>query len=315
MEKTSTENFNSIVLSGGGIRGIIQLGHLHQYIDQGKLNLDQINDYSGVSVGSIICTLLLIGYTPVELFGEVEGMDKFIDYKHINPFGLFETFGMLSMSKILSKVETLIINKLKDKYGIKINPTFKELYELTNKHLYVTVTNASKMRKEVMSHISKPNVKIIDALHMSCLVPFVFESMIYDGDYYVDGGLMDNFPITSIPDWKNKNVFGIIVYGSLPEENEVKLSVTSYIHRLILLPITSITETNYELARLLCNKGSYITRIRFDGIPIVDFSVAKNRKMQLFLVGYEFIDDENKKYNKPDDEENMKKTDGWDVDF
>ena len=69
-------DFDTLVLSGGSSKGILILGAL-QYAQDNFL-LNKINKYIGTSVGSIICFLLLIGYTPIEI------MIYFIFYLNFN---------------------------------------------------------------------------------------------------------------------------------------------------------------------------------------------------------------------------------------
>ena len=57
--------YDTLVLSGGGVNGILELGAL-QYCNDKNL-LSSIKTYVGTSIGSIICYLLIIGYTPVEI--------------------------------------------------------------------------------------------------------------------------------------------------------------------------------------------------------------------------------------------------------
>jgi len=63
----------NLVLSGGGINGIIELGSL-----KALENLDllkNIKNYSGSSIGSIICFLLIIDFSPSDIFIIVKKID------------------------------------------------------------------------------------------------------------------------------------------------------------------------------------------------------------------------------------------------
>ena len=56
----------TLVLSGGGLKGIAILGLLQKLYKTGKLN--NFDKFIGTSVGSIISLLLSIGYTPLEIY-------------------------------------------------------------------------------------------------------------------------------------------------------------------------------------------------------------------------------------------------------
>src|SRR3990170_8230654 len=58
-------HYNTLVLSGGSIKGCCLLGALQYFYDKGQLS--NITKYVGTSIGAIICYLLAIGYTPLEL--------------------------------------------------------------------------------------------------------------------------------------------------------------------------------------------------------------------------------------------------------
>lgn len=51
---------DTIVLSGGGIKGIGQLGALHYCREKGYLDMLRVNTLAGTSIGSIICLLLCL---------------------------------------------------------------------------------------------------------------------------------------------------------------------------------------------------------------------------------------------------------------
>jgi predicted acylesterase/phospholipase RssA len=183
-----------LVLSGGGIKGAFQLGMLHYYHLKGEL--DSIETYSGTSVGSIICTLLSIGYTPYELYCELSDIDSFFkfDASYQTLIEFPKKYGLVSSEKILSLVKNLIIKK------IGHSPTFLELYRLTGKVLYVTSANITKGLTVHFNYLEHPDLEVFYAVRMSCNLPVIFERMIYEGDEYVDGGAGENVPLSPVDD-------------------------------------------------------------------------------------------------------------------
>ena len=57
--------YTTLVLSGGGVKGILMLGAI-QYMIDNRL-LEKTTTYIGTSVGAMIGYLLAIGYTPIEI--------------------------------------------------------------------------------------------------------------------------------------------------------------------------------------------------------------------------------------------------------
>ena len=68
MEETKTNSslYDTLVLSGSSIKGITFLGAL-QYLYDNSL-LKNVKTFVGTSSGAMISFLLIIGYTPVEIF-------------------------------------------------------------------------------------------------------------------------------------------------------------------------------------------------------------------------------------------------------
>ena len=45
-----------------------------------------------------------------------------------------------------------------------------------------------------VSHITYPDMPLIDAIYMSSAIPFIFKPVKYDDSYFIDGGVIKNFP-------------------------------------------------------------------------------------------------------------------------
>jgi NTE family protein len=79
--------------------------------------------------------------------------------------------------------------------------TFADFRRQGFRDLYVTAANITKRRAEMFSAATTPDVAVADAVRMSMSIPLYFQALRFDGaqfgqgDYYVDGGLYDNFPI------------------------------------------------------------------------------------------------------------------------
>jgi NTE family protein len=79
--------------------------------------------------------------------------------------------------------------------------TFMDFQEKGFRDLFIVATNVSRQRAEIFSIDHTPQVAVADAVRMSMSIPVYFESLRFDGnkfgsgDYYVDGGLYDNFPV------------------------------------------------------------------------------------------------------------------------
>ena len=74
----------------------------------------------------------------------------------------------------------------------------KELYNKTNKYLSITSTCLTTQEAVYISHETFPNIPVWKAILMSCAIPLIFKPIEWENKLYIDGGLVDNFPLFNI---------------------------------------------------------------------------------------------------------------------
>jgi len=207
------KNYKTLVLSGNSTNAVVSLGAL-QYIYE--LNyLKDIQTYVAVSSGTIISVLLSIGYTPIEIISYICFEQS---YKNIPPFNMLNTLLTGQSSISFSPIRECISQMIKNQ--ISCIPTLEELFIKTQKTVVFTVYNLSDHKREYISHSTNPDLSVIDAIHMSCNFPIIFEPFIFENKLYIDGGLSDNFPIEfaiakgcgtegAIKEFENPNTSGV----------------------------------------------------------------------------------------------------------
>lgn len=261
-------SFTKIVLSGGAKKGIIQLGALHYYVQRGKLDFTKVNEFCGTSVGSVNCLLLSIGWSPLELFGEIYSRDNMFDMVKDNSFtNMWVKHGFVSIDSIMGYVEILIKKK------IGFVPTFAELYKLTGKKLTVCASNLTDTKPEYFNHITHPDMCCLQAVKLSSNIQGIFHRIYYDGKEYTDGGLCDNFPVKYIDDGVSK-ILGVATVNDMRK--------SSYAIKLTILPVLANTQRSCDL----CGKNVTLINVRHDSQ--YDFSMipTSKEKMSLFQDGY-----------------------------
>ena len=158
-----------IAMSGGGIKGLCHAGVLKALEEQG-IKPDIL---SGVSSGAVVGALYADGYTPDEIAK------------------LFEDISFRQMTKIqipdggffrIDAFEKFMQKTLRAK-------TFEEL----KIPLRIVATNLDKGQSTVFT-----KGKLVDAVVASCSVPILFTPKVIDGVRYVDGGVLKNFPVSTI---------------------------------------------------------------------------------------------------------------------
>jgi hypothetical protein len=186
---------DTLILEGGGINCIATGGALKLLEERGILK--NITKYAGTSAGSILCALLCIGYTSLEiqntLFKQNNKIIKnFIDDLLI-PHNLFKKFGLYNPKKFIKYISTLFVLK-----GIPSDITFIELAQRTGKILTITGTSFTIQDTIYFNHHTYPKFKVIDAIRISMSIPLYFTSITHtiNGKDHVfgDGGVLSNFP-------------------------------------------------------------------------------------------------------------------------
>ena len=184
------ESYDGLVISGGGLYGIAYLGIIKKMEEAKKIQ--NIKEYAGTSIGSILCIFLSLGKSSDEIL-EILKNNTIIDKKQINIKDCWFKMGIDDCQLLVE-----IIKKELDQITKKTNITFNELYIKTNKK--VTITGVELQNQDVIyfNHEMTPNMNVIDAIRISCSIPFIFTPYKLDSKLYVDGGLLNNVPINVI---------------------------------------------------------------------------------------------------------------------
>ena len=271
-------DYDTLVLSGGGLNGIVMLGSLQSCSDN-KL-LEKINTFVGTSVGSIICYLLIIGYTPIEIIVNLcKNTGLFEKLSHLDVSAIIRGEGAISFNVISQYLEAMTI----DKIGKLI--TMEEIRNTYGKNLICVSYNITKNKAEYISCEKFPNLSCIQALRMSCSIPFIFDHCKYENDYYTDGGIFDAFPL-DIGQKNGTRVLGICLCASFLSSKTVspETNILEYILRIfrICLDTNSIKSIDIknETTKLILLKN-------YEHQSISTFSVASRTKLELFSAGYE----------------------------
>jgi predicted acylesterase/phospholipase RssA len=106
----SNKEYDTIVISGGALKGFAVLGCLQCLVDQQKLNA--IKKYIGTSIGAIISYLLCIGYTPIEIMVHLCKNDWMKKMANFDILKAVNGGGALSFSIINELLEKMTIEKI-----------------------------------------------------------------------------------------------------------------------------------------------------------------------------------------------------------
>lgn len=184
--------YENLVIEGGGVLGIAYLGALNELYNDGSMR--KAKRFAGSSIGSIVATLLAVRADYKELENVILDLDlsKFRDRTWI--FGdiirFFKQYGFYKGDKLLAFVKEMLNNITGDP-----DITFKGIYDRYGSKLVITGTNISKGCVSYFNLENTPNMPVALANRISCSVPYFFQAVVYEGDFYVDGGVLNNYPI------------------------------------------------------------------------------------------------------------------------
>ena len=193
-----TYNFRNIVFEGGGVKGIAYIGALE--VLEEKEILSRIQRLGGTSAGAINAIILGLGFTRDEMKDILWDLDfnKFMDDSWgiiLDATRLIEEYGWYKGDFFRDWIGQLI----KEKTG-NSESTFADIEAMKKKRgfksVYLMGTNLSTSFSEVFSAEHTPRLCVADAVRISMSIPLFFASKRSTrGDVYVDGGLLDNYPV------------------------------------------------------------------------------------------------------------------------
>lgn len=274
-QEISLPYYDTLVLSGGSSKGIITLGAI-QYVYDNFL-LKNVKTYVGTSSGSMICFLLSIGYTPIEIMVYICTNQLMERLQNFNLVAMLQGKGACSFTNIHEQLEKMTISK------IGHLPTLNELYTNYGITLICVTYNLTEKRTEYLSHDNYPHLPCLTAIRMSSNLPLIFETFKYGNSFYVDGGISDNFAIDIGADNGGK-VLGICLESEFNDFNtEPDANVLEFIYKLIFIPITQAMENKIQKFSGKCD----IKKIKYKGkIKFFQFNIDITSKLEMFSTGY-----------------------------
>ncbi|WP_309137867.1 patatin-like phospholipase family protein [Paenibacillus sp. SC116] len=190
--------FRNLVFEGGGIKGLAYVGAL-ETLDN-KNVLSGIQRIAGTSAGAITAVLVALNYS----LDEIRDIQLKLDLRKFQD----DSWGALrDTARMLTEYgwykgdifRKWIGDLVQAKTGSK-DSTFEDIWNLKQdkgfRDLFLIGTNLSTRLYEVFSYQHTPTMKLTDAARISMSIPLYFRAIRNDhNDVYVDGGVLNNYPI------------------------------------------------------------------------------------------------------------------------
>jgi predicted acylesterase/phospholipase RssA len=268
------KQFKAIVISGGGVKGILSLGALHYYYESGFYNPSEILEYAGTSIGSAISLLLICGYLPIEIFKEIYSAENFFTIGDCYSIcDIFKYMGLMSIEPMINFIGELVKRKL------GCIPTLGKLKEITGKRLCTSGANVTNISEEIYTPETHPNLGALHAVTISCNLPLIFQRLKYRNSFVIDGGLINNFPWDYISE--GLETLGVLIEVgndcSFPDDEFL-----GYVYRTMMIPATILSDLRCQIAP----SNIHIVKVKWGGGTVLQFDINPDVKMDMFLSGY-----------------------------
>jgi NTE family protein len=197
-----------LVIPGGGPMGIQAIGALQHLEKAGFWNINDIKTIYATSAGSIISLLLALKFD----------WDSINDYIILRPW--HEAFGV-NISQIFEayskkgifdeSVMKIFYKPFFETRDLSLDMTMMEFYEYSGIELHFFSLELNSFEIVDINYKTFPDIPVLQSVHMSCAVPMIISPVCFDGKCFVDGGILNNYPIKYCIDNEENldEIFGI----------------------------------------------------------------------------------------------------------
>jgi NTE family protein len=266
------DNIDTLVLSGGGVKGLYYIGILKKLED---LNiLKNINKFAGTSIGAFFAALISINFSSKDLIDFIL-LFNLSKIKKIKTSNFFSFFGIDDGNNL-----EIILENMFETKGHNKNSTFKELYEKTKKELIISGVCINEKKCHYFSYKNTPNMSVIKAIRISTSIPIYFTPVLYDSKLWVDGAIIDNYPIHLFKHRLNKTL------GIYLNENRENCNINN-LEEYFMCIIESLLEglanksiSGYENNTVIINS---------ENINLINTDLSQEQIFEFINIGYETI--------------------------
>jgi len=259
-----------LVLSGGGTIGLYYVGILKYLQEHSHWNRTDLCSVHATSIGAIIGTLLILipEWSMFESYVVHRPWCELFDVSRIDFMGAYTMRGIFDVSYIERVFSPALLAA-----DLSSDITLRELFEWSSVDLHVfsaRVAETDPLAVVDISHATHGNMRLVDAIHMSCALPILFTPIADTANnaYYIDGGMGANYPIAHCTCIDTEATLGLrYVYNSALTTDT--MSVLDYMNMLFSKIIQHINQLNMaQKASLPCVRYEIVHAISVDPMAI-----------------------------------------------
>ncbi|HET7543073.1 MAG TPA: patatin-like phospholipase family protein [Polyangiaceae bacterium] len=269
----------NLVFEGTGVRNSIYVGGLLALEEAGLYA--GVQAFAGTSSGSIVATLAAIGCSPQEIERATMELDfsKILDGSVAGGLArLLTSYGWFKGDYFLERMQELV-----EKKTGSARISFAECKRRGYHDLRIVGSNVTKRTVRVFPDEGSEGMAIVDAVRISMAIPLFFASRRFQGDVYVDGGVMWNYPIGVFDELGtvNDETLGFHVENSaLPHTNHT-LTPHDYFAGLFGC---LVRQQEADLENRPLDRARTIS-VGDQGILVTDFGIGVEKKRALLEAG------------------------------
>ena len=285
-------DLTNLAIEGGGVKGVAYAGALQVLEANGVL--PKIDKVAGTSAGSIVAALIALGYTPAEMQSLMLDLDfkQFEDGSTLGgPERFFRKFGWFKGDYFLEWMQC----RVNERTG-NPNATFADLHADPAKFndLFVLSTDLSRRRSQVFSFETSPDLPVAEAVRASMSIPLFFEAYAIDDalfgetgakqDLFVDGGVLDNYPIELFDkDGVNPRTLGLFLSNlGAPQNPDYKIDSFPEYARNLFEALLDVQVNAFNNSPDDQKRTIVIDNL---GVGTTDFSLSNEMKCKLIQQG------------------------------
>ena len=302
-----------IVISSGGPAGHMMYSILRTLNLKGIWDIKDIKTIYGSSIGSFIAIILSLRYDwkvlddylikrPWEKIftrgsgggsgstgsngSESENTSAFAGAKSKIEFMLrfYNNNGLYGLKEFTEMLRPVLQGK-----DMTVTITMHEFYEKTGIELHFISTELNKFCVVDFSYKTHPNQSLVEACYMSCCYPFGFTPIYRDGCCYLDGGIINDYPVNECIRDQKCNLSEILGIKMLWESKPANLTEKSSMLQFVSTFFNQIRSNFFEnrVTRAIPNEVVCVSKV-FSLQDWLNWVKDENYRRELMIRGETF---------------------------
>jgi len=233
-----------LVISGGGPIMIQILSTIQELERKEYLNMKNIESIYGTSAGAIVGIMISLKF-------DWETLNDYIikrPWQDVFPLKVQNILDAYSKKGIFDiKTVEKCFKPLFDAKDISLDINMKDFYELTKIDLHIFSFEVNEYKIVEISYKTHPDLKVLQAIQMTCALPVLISPVCMDDKCYMDGGVGCNYPLSFCID-SGKEPNEILGFKNKYSDEKIYINNEStlldYILRFLFKAILNVTN-NY----------------------------------------------------------------------